>query len=186
MIARERAAPLVSLRLLTANHFPWTTSFRPDLTPDWKGLGNDPQVDEYIRRQTMSARDYRAFVDRLERDFPDESFLLVRFGDHQPAISARLIDPSLDDAAIGRRIMTFDPRYFTTYYAIDVVNFKPAEHVVGAGPARSAVSAGRHAGGGRAAARSVVRRAEANPETLQRHRSMPAPAAPRRAASTGY
>ena len=47
---------------LTANHFPWTIGYRPDLTPDWSAPGNTPEIDEYLRRQSMSARDYAAFV----------------------------------------------------------------------------------------------------------------------------
>lgn len=130
-IARERerhAGPLFVFVYVTANHFPWTTIYRPDLTPGWQGPGNsDPAVDEYIRRQHLSARDYADFVARLKHKFPQDAFLLVRFGDHQPAISARLIDPALDDKQIGRRIMAFDPRYFTTYYALDAINFKPVD-----------------------------------------------------------
>ena len=60
---------------------------------------------------------------RLKRDFPTESFLIVRFGDHQPEFGYRIIDPSLDEAAIARHLEAFDPRYFTSYYAIDTVNF---------------------------------------------------------------
>jgi len=130
-IAREReqhAGPLFVFVYVTANHFPWTSIYRPDLTAGWQGPGNtDPAVDEYIRRQHLSARDYADFVASLKREYPDEAFLLVRFGDHQPAISARLIDPALDDKEIGRRIRAFDPRYFTTYYAIDAINFKPVD-----------------------------------------------------------
>jgi hypothetical protein len=112
---------------VAANHFPWTSTFRPDLTPDWKDLGNAPQVDEYIRRQSMSARDYSDFLVRLARGFPQESFLLARFGDHQPAISTKILEPLLDSGAVARRIMLNDPRYFTTYYAIDAVNFSPVD-----------------------------------------------------------
>jgi hypothetical protein len=112
---------------VTANHFPWTTVYRPELTPDWHGLGNEPSVDEYIRRQAMSVRDYDAFRARLARDFPGEPFLIVRFGDHQPALSAKIIDPALDDAVIAQRVAAYDERYFTTYYAIDAVNFKPVD-----------------------------------------------------------
>ena len=34
-----------------------------------------------------------------------------------------IIDPSLDKEALGRRLEASDPRYLTTYYAIDAVNF---------------------------------------------------------------
>ena len=122
------AAPLFLFVYVTANHFPWTDVYHPELTPGWQTPGNaDPSVNEYIRRQMMSVRDYRAFREQLEREFPNQQFLIVRFGDHQPAISSRLLDPGGDDDAIGRQIMMFDPKYFTTYYAIDAVNFAPAD-----------------------------------------------------------
>jgi len=127
-IAREKSGgPLFLFVYVTANHFPWTTVYKPELTPDWRGLGNALPVDEYIRRQMMSAHDYDEFRARLEREFPGESFLLVRFGDHQPAISAKILEPSLDDAEIAERIRRFDPTYFTTYYAVDTVNFEPVD-----------------------------------------------------------
>jgi hypothetical protein len=127
-IERERGGgPLFIFSYVTANHFPWTTRFRPELTPEWKDPGNPEGVDEYIRRQTMSAHDYADFLARLRRDFPDESFLVVRFGDHQPWISTQILEPGLGEAAIARKIMAFDPRYFTTYYAIDAVNFTPVD-----------------------------------------------------------
>lgn len=127
-IAREKASgPLFIFGYVTANHFPWTPPYRPDLTPDWKALGNDEDVDEYIRRQTMSAHDYVDFLAGLRREFPDERFLVVRFGDHQPWLSADILEPTLSEEAIARKVMAFDPRYFTTYYAIDAVNFAPVD-----------------------------------------------------------
>jgi len=128
LIARERGdAPLFLFVYTSANHFPWSFRFRPDLMSDWRDPGNRFEVDEYLRRQAMSARDYEQFVARLNRDFPGEAFLIVRFGDHQPNFAKQIIDPKLDDAAIARHISQFDPRYFTTYYAIDGVNFRPAD-----------------------------------------------------------
>jgi hypothetical protein len=128
LIARERgSAPLYVFVYLAANHFPWEERYRPELTPGWRDLGNEDKVDEYVRRQTMSARDYKDFVARLKRDFPGEPFLLVRFGDHQPEFSERIVDPSLDEAAIARRVQAHDPRWFTTYYAIDAINFDPVD-----------------------------------------------------------
>ena len=127
-IAREKgAAPLFIFGYVTANHFPWTQPFRPDLTPGWKPLGNDDDVDEYIRRQTMSAQDFAEFRTRLKQEFPGEPFLIVRFGDHQPWLSADVLEPNRSDETIARKIAAFDPRYFTTYYAIDAINFRPVD-----------------------------------------------------------
>jgi phosphoglycerol transferase MdoB-like AlkP superfamily enzyme len=124
----QGASPLFLFVYVTANHFPWTDVFRPELTPGWQSAGNaDASVNEYIRRQMMSAHDYHAFLARLRSEFPDQQFLIVRFGDHQPAISSKILEPGLDNTAIGRRIMAFDPKYFTTYYAIEGVNFTPAD-----------------------------------------------------------
>jgi hypothetical protein len=125
--AQRGEHPLFLFVYTVANHFPWTTAYRPDLAPHWQPLGNAPEVDEYIRRQSMSAQDYTAFTARLRRDFPDEAFLVVRFGDHPPSIAHRLIDPSLPDPEIARRVMAQDPRYYSTYYAVDAVNFQPRD-----------------------------------------------------------
>jgi hypothetical protein len=126
MIERERTnGPVFVFVYLGANHFPWDYRWRPDLAPQWKDLGNRLEVDEYLRRQTMGMQDYADFVARLKRDFPTESFLLVRYGDHQPDFASVIIDPSLDETAVAKRIMAYDPKYFTTYYAIDAVNYKP-------------------------------------------------------------
>jgi len=128
IIARERGqGPLFLFVYTAANHFPWDFRYRPELTPGWHDLGNAANVDEYIRRQTLSAHDYSTLLDRLKRDFPTESFLIVRFGDHQPEFGYRIIDPSLNEAELARRLEAFDPRYYTSYYAIDAVNFKPVD-----------------------------------------------------------
>ena len=128
IIARERGnGPLFLYVYTVANHFPWDTRLRPELTPNWRDLGNAPSIDEYIRRQGMTARDYSALLDRLTQEFPTESFLIVRYGDHQPEFGPRVIDPSLSPDALARRLQALDPRYFTTYYAIDAVNFTPAD-----------------------------------------------------------
>jgi hypothetical protein len=120
-------APVFMFLYLTANHFPWTDVYKPELTPGWKGPGNTDEIDEYIRRQTVTARDYGEFVAKLKRDHPDEQFLIVRFGDHQPAISQKMIEPGIGRADLARRVMTADVRYYSTYYAIDTINFRAAD-----------------------------------------------------------
>jgi phosphoglycerol transferase MdoB-like AlkP superfamily enzyme len=127
-IAKERGKDPLFLLVYTAqNHFPWDFRFRPDLAPEWRDPGNRPDIDEYLRRQHLSAVDYQAFVARLQRDFPDESFLIVRFGDHQPYLARNLIDPGQDDSMIARHIAAADPRFLTTYYAINTINFTPRD-----------------------------------------------------------
>src|SRR3954449_10761625 len=110
--------PLFTFVYLAANHFPWETKFRPDLTPSWRNPGNEPVVDEYLRRQAMSADDYGTFVARLKKQLPAEPFLIVRYGDHQPEFSPHVLDPELDEAGVGKKLMNYDPRYYATYYAI--------------------------------------------------------------------
>ena len=74
-IARNRdTSPLFIYVYTVANHFPWDTRLRPELTPNWLDLGNASDVDEYIRRQTMTASDYRALLNRLAHEFPTEIF----------------------------------------------------------------------------------------------------------------
>jgi hypothetical protein len=128
IIGRERSnGPLFLYVYTVANHFPWDTRLRPELTPNWSDLGNGPSIDEYIRRQGMTAHDYSALLRQLRQEFPTESFLIVRYGDHQPEFGRRVIDPSLSQKALARHLQELDPRYFTTYYAIDAVNFEPAD-----------------------------------------------------------
>jgi hypothetical protein len=124
------STPLFTFVYLAANHFPWETRFRPDLMPSWRNPGNEPAIDEYLRRQAISANDYAAFIAGLKKKFPAQPFLIVRYGDHQPEFSPHLLDPDLDEAAIGKKLMTYDPRYYATYYAIDGINFEPVRSPV--------------------------------------------------------
>src|SRR4051812_8524293 len=128
LIKRSRfEAPLFLYVYTVANHFPWDRRLRPRLTPDWRDLGNAPDVEEYVRRQAISAEEYRAFLKRITDEFPADAFLIIRYGDHQPQFGARLIDPSLGMDEIAKRAKALDQRYLTTYYALDAVNFAPVD-----------------------------------------------------------
>ena len=128
VIARERdSGPVFVLVYLATNHFPWTYRYRPDLLPDWVDRGNPFEVDEYLRRQEMSVGDFAQFKERLAREFPRDQFFVVRFGDHQPRFAKHVLDPTLDEAEVAKRIGQRDPRYFTTYYATEGVNFRPRD-----------------------------------------------------------
>src|SRR5205085_11915962 len=86
LIADERRhGPMILFVFLTVNHFTWDYKFHEELTPaGWSNPRNAlPEANEYLRRQAMTERDYEEFLTQLKRDFPDESFLIVRYGDHQ-------------------------------------------------------------------------------------------------------
>jgi hypothetical protein len=119
--------PLFAFVYLAANHFPWETKFRPELLPAWRAPGNAPSIDEYLRRQAISAEQYRAFMTGLKKKFPNQPFLIVRYGDHQPEFAPHILDPGLDEAGIGKKLENYDPRYYATYYAIDAINFEPVQ-----------------------------------------------------------
>src|SRR4051812_10702631 len=109
IIEGERgSAPLFLYVYTVANHFPWDKRLRPELTPGWRDLGNAADIDEYVRRQEMTAHDYRRFLEQLAQEFPTESFLIVRYGDHQPQFGPRIIDPSLSQRALARRLEQSD------------------------------------------------------------------------------
>ncbi len=73
MIERDRRqGPMFLYVYLTANHFTWDYQFHPELTPaGWRDPGNAmPEVNEYLRRQAMSERDYAGFLAGLKRELP--------------------------------------------------------------------------------------------------------------------
>ena len=47
--------------------------------------------------------------------------------DHLPGFALYQIEPGADGARRAQLTKARDPRFFTTYYAIDAVNFKPAD-----------------------------------------------------------
>jgi hypothetical protein len=128
VIREERSnGPVFVLVYLATNHFPWTYRYRPDLMREWVNPGNPYEIDEYLRRQEMSAQDLARFRERLAIELPDDRFLLVRFGDHQPRFAKDYLDPGLDRSEVARRILARDPRYLTTYYATEGINFEPVD-----------------------------------------------------------
>ena len=127
-ITWERGQGPLFLYIYTSqNHIPWNFRYLPSALPNWKPTGNRFDVDEYVRRQAMSMIDYEQFIGRLKQQFAGERFLIVRFGDHQPLFARDLVDPSLSQEAIAQRIRSSDPRYLTTYYTIETINYTPAD-----------------------------------------------------------
>ena len=189
MAQQPPATPLFTFVYLAANHFPWETKFRPDLMPSWRNPGNEPVVDEYLRRQAMSADDYAAFVAGLKKKFPAQPFLIVRYGDHQPEFSPHVLDPDLDEAGIGKKLEELRPALLRDLLRDRRDQLRAGQEPRGDGHDRRRLSAAGDPGSRRHPARSVVRGAEEDHAPLQgpvlclqgRRRSPPAqPAADRR------
>ena len=114
--AKKAARAAVYDGLHGGQPFPVGFQLPPVLTPGWKPLGNEPQVDEYLRRQEISRRDYADLQGKAYAQFPGEKFLIVRFGDHQPSIASPLMDPgstSRRSRAASRRAIRASSRRIT-------------------------------------------------------------------------
>lgn len=125
---KDSKAPFFAYIYLSGNHFPFSREWHPDILPEWRDPGNRKEIDEYLRRQAISVRDLAAFKERLRRDFPGEPFLIVRYGDHQPAFPPpNVMEPELSEETVAQKIRDRDPKYYVTYYAIDTIDFAPVD-----------------------------------------------------------
>ena len=59
------------------------------------------------------------------KEILDRPFLIVRFGDHQPYIARDMWEPSKSADERVRSMAKFARQYFTTYYAVETMNFAP-------------------------------------------------------------
>ena len=109
-------------------HSPWNFRFAPEAVKPgevtrWNA---DPEIDEYLWRIVLAKRDRDAFRADLKRAYPEQPFLFVSYGDHQPALT-RLPLANAEDIANTGATWQLEPasRAFTTYYAVEGQNFTP-------------------------------------------------------------
>ncbi|MDF2120038.1 sulfatase-like hydrolase/transferase [Roseiarcaceae bacterium H3SJ34-1] len=109
-----------------STHSPWNFRFAPEMlkkgeTTRWTG---DAEFDEYLWRMVLAKRDRDAFRATLAQRFPQQPFLFVNYGDHQPALTRLPLAHATEIADTGVA-WQLDPasRAFETYYAIEGLNF---------------------------------------------------------------
>lgn len=107
------------------NHFPWMTRFEPDNPIEVDSESEDVEIKEYLRRQAMSMADYDVFLQNLKKNFPDQPFLIVKFGDHQPFLARRVLGRDMTRAEQNRRIANFEAPFYNTYFSVHAINFTP-------------------------------------------------------------
>ncbi len=117
-------APLFTFVLTSATHLPYTTPHSPEVQVSGGGPGTDPQMNEYLRRLSLARIDLEWFRGELKRRFPDERFLVVQYGDHQPIVTRPLL--GFGDQEAHNIIMTPASKGFITYYAAEGVNYTPS------------------------------------------------------------
>ena len=80
-------------------------------------------MHEYLRRLSLARIDLEWFRAELKRRFPNERFLIVQYGDHQPVVTR----PHLGfgaDVESQNVIMEPESKGFLTYYAAEGINFE--------------------------------------------------------------
>ena len=116
--------PIFAFIETQATHWPYDQAFEPKIEVPGGGPGTHPEMHEYLRRLWLAKLDYDHLRSELARRFPNEKFLIVRYGDHHPMATRVLLgykdgteaeDVLLDRKSIG----------FLTFFAVNGVNFVP-------------------------------------------------------------
>jgi hypothetical protein len=122
-IAQSRS-PLFTFIITSATHLPYQYKYEPDVDVPGGGPGTEPELNEYLRRLGMARLDYDEFHSALAKRFPNERFLIVQYGDHQPVATRQLLGFDKSFTAEDVKLAP-DSRGFLTYYSIDGVNYEP-------------------------------------------------------------
>jgi len=121
---RKSDKPLFTYILTMATHSPYDFTYMPEVDVPGGGPGTDPEMSEYLRRLAMAKIDYDELRRELARRFPTERFLIVHYGDHHPIATRTLLGFSTKLEAEDVSL-PLDSLGFTTYYAVDGVNYRP-------------------------------------------------------------
>ena len=118
------SAPLFTFIITSATHLPYKSAYDPEVNVPGGGPGTDPEMSEYLRRLAMAKMDYDAFRADLASRFPNEKFLIVQYGDHQPIATRTLLG---FDSKLDAEDVKMDPNNpgFMTYYSVNGVNYQP-------------------------------------------------------------
>ena len=107
-----------------AAHGSYDFSYMPEENVPGGGPGTPPRMHEYLRRLAMAHDDYKALRADLERKFPDERFLIVHYGDHQPTATQPLLGFD-KDLPVDMIMRSGKDEPFITYYAVEGVRHAP-------------------------------------------------------------
>jgi hypothetical protein len=115
--------PLFTFIQTMSGHWPYDYAKFPEVQAAGGEPGAEPEVHEYLRRISIAAGDYAWLKAELKRRFPNESFVIMNYGDHQPSATRTLVGVSADTEVEDVRLRA-DSRGFLAYYSIETQNWR--------------------------------------------------------------
>ncbi len=106
-------------------HWPYDVTYWPQRKVGGGGPDTSAEMHEYLRRLTMSQQDYDAFYAALAQRFPNERFLIVQYGDHQPLATRRFFGFEQQEIEEINAALRDDSPAFETYFSVNAINFDP-------------------------------------------------------------
>lgn len=116
--------PAFSFIITSATHLPYGFTYEPEMKVSGGAPGTEPEMHEYLRRLSLAKLDYDEFRNALKTRFPNERFLIVQYGDHQPVATRTYLGFDTSLTAEDVKLQPESPG-FLTYYLIDGVNYTP-------------------------------------------------------------
>jgi hypothetical protein len=116
--------PLFTFIVTMATHGPYRYTYMPEVDVPGGAPGTHREMHEYLRRLAMARMDYDFLRAELARRFPDERFLIVNYGDHQPLATRTLLGFDAK-AAIEDVMRSGNEAALLTYYSVDGLNYHP-------------------------------------------------------------
>jgi hypothetical protein len=115
--------PLFTFIQTMSAHWPYDWKMFPDQDVKGGAPGIHPELNEYLRRISLGAKDYKWMLAELKRRFPGESFVIVNYGDHQPSATRMLLGQKEEIEVEDIKLSAEGPG-FITYYSVVTQNFR--------------------------------------------------------------
>jgi hypothetical protein len=116
--------PMFAFIETMAAHGSYDYTYMPEEKVPGGGPGTPPRMHEYLRRLALGRIDYDAMRAELDRRFPGERFLIVHYGDHQPAVTRPLLGFT-ESTSFEEVMRSGNDAAFITYYVVDGVRYAP-------------------------------------------------------------
>lgn len=122
-LAQSRQPLFAFIETMSA-HWPFNFAYAPEMDVAGGGPGTHPELHEYLRRVSLAKIDSDMLRQELARRFPDERFLIVMYGDHQP-MATRMLLNFAENSDAEDVVMPADSVGFQTFYSVQGVNYRP-------------------------------------------------------------